>query len=897
MASNRRLLRNEQGSESASQRSSSGRSDLNREWQQEIDGVDIADFFGSHDDEDDVKNFTPQNQSRRVTVDPSDFRSTGTNRPSPGDDDNDIEIIANRYEEGSANVNGTSIGSGNVDSSEEAVSGNHGRGQAEELESNTTSLDHSVSSSPIANNQLAGSRVSEIAQQRGVDSVENPTSPIESFQNIGRDEKKEKNPRQNQITLTQCYRQFDSQPPSGNSGETIKMKLASSGDTICQVNNKRAIGRAGATCSNQKTPAKTITNGGNKRKSNVSSTKRGSKSTTKKKKGFDEGRSSSSKISAFFPQSHKKQSVANGEHDEYSNNQLRTNSESFLELHSETEEDDDIADAADEANDQELQMTQLSQEELTCQAQHLSQAYFNNDDENSEKEGEDGGKEDDDKDEFEQETLDLPDEDFQSLCYNFTQEWQPDLHDDDSVHDYDPGPFDRYGPRRYRKNEFWFDNNERHVEKIYKIQRVRRKGLARRAVCKTYVRMDKTYLGHEHDESQKKAWIEQVGELVEVKCRNLNQIVPKHWKLAPYLWEPTFDNGRFGFAYHLKVSSKSPPTKVAVQGAPTCLDLFAGIGGMSMGLEKAGFNVTAAVEMDDIASALLEVNSRNEGGTNLDVYCECVNEFLDKVEHPDLNPSYPQKGDFNHIHASTPCQGYSTANRAKGGGINGRKNNNLVFSFIRAVSLFKPDTASFENVQGILRDEHKRYLQKMLVDLLMDMNYSVRLCVLNSKDFGDPQDRRRVFLFASKTGVPLAAEPPATHGAGLIPYRTARDAIGDLEDIAPVKGFGRVLVYGKIVNNHSLDGTEVKGEQRKIDPDKPVTTLYGNATYSMVHYKHHRGNTSRELARFQSFPDTCRFSTKRGDARKQIQNAVPLKLATAVGRIIMQSCYVVESQS
>jgi site-specific DNA-cytosine methylase len=236
---------------------------------------------------------------------------------------------------------------------------------------------------------------------------------------------------------------------------------------------------------------------------------------------------------------------------------------------------------------------------------------------------------------------------------------------------------------------------------------------------------------------------------------------------------------------------------------------------------------------------------------------------------------YPESGQVNHIHASSPCQGFSRANREKDGGKNGEANNKLVYEFVRAVEILRPDTVSFENVEGILDPRHIGYLQDVVAKMLIELEYNVRVSVLNAADYGDAQNRRRVFLFASKADIILPDEPINTHGPGgiVLPLRTVRDCIGKLEQIEPQPGEGRIMIDGVNYMNHSINGTKIESaENQKLEADKPASTLYGNSTYNMVHYLHDRSLTILELALLQSFPIHHIFSTNRNTARRQIQN-------------------------
>lgn len=223
-----------------------------------------------------------------------------------------------------------------------------------------------------------------------------------------------------------------------------------------------------------------------------------------------------------------------------------------------------------------------------------------------------------------------------------------------------------------------------------------------------------------------------------------------------------------------------------------------------------------------------------------------------------------------------PCQTFSPANREENGGKNGKQNSDCVYKLVDAVRILDPYTVSFENVTGILNKKHIHYLQKIVRELVFKLEYNVRVFVLNAANYGDAQKRERVFLIASKAGMVLPEKPQETHGPGKNqkPYKTVEDCIGDLADIPPVPGEGRIEVNGEPVTNHSIiDGADSKQEPIILRPDGQAPTLYGQSTFAMRHYSHDRNLTVRELARLQSFPDTHKFPTIRSVARRQIQNA------------------------
>lgn len=114
-------------------------------------------------------------------------------------------------------------------------------------------------------------------------------------------------------------------------------------------------------------------------------------------------------------------------------------------------------------------------------------------------------------------------------------------------------------------------------------------------------------------------------------------------------------------------------------GKPTVLELFAGVGGMSLGLEKAGFDVKWVVDSDELALATLTANKRN---SDMNVYTEKLHSFLKNCVQED--PAYPKRGEVDHIHASPPCKGFSRANR--NGGKDDMMNNKVSLSDASIIS-------------------------------------------------------------------------------------------------------------------------------------------------------------------------------------------------------------------
>jgi site-specific DNA-cytosine methylase len=153
-------------------------------------------------------------------------------------------------------------------------------------------------------------------------------------------------------------------------------------------------------------------------------------------------------------------------------------------------------------------------------------------------------------------------------------------------------------------------------------------------------------------------------------------------------------------------------------------------------------------------------------------------------------------GEVDHIHASPPCKGFPHANR--NGGKNDIQNNKQTLLFIKAIKHFRPKTATFNNVPGLVLEDYKGYLQ-LVVENLLQMSYQVRIKVLTSSCYGDPQKRRQLILVAACGNCLLLERPPPTHGdgPGLILTMTCKDALHMFKKHPPSssRSCGTVLIH------------------------------------------------------------------------------------------------------
>ena len=342
---------------------------------------------------------------------------------------------------------------------------------------------------------------------------------------------------------------------------------------------------------------------------------------------------------------------------------------------------------------------------------------------------------------------------------------------------------------------------------------------------------------------------------------------------------------------------------------PTFLDLFAGAGGLSLGLAEAGWEGVAAVDSWRDA-----VDTYSENITGHRAHCMDLRE----VRARDLGRICPDRPDW--VVGGPPCQGYSTVGRRDPSDLR----NQLFREFLRVVRTLKPEGFLIENVLGLkdmsFEGEVKREFEAL--------GYSVEFIVLTAAEYGVPQLRRRVVFVGSRSGGRFIG-PPRTHTSS--DYVTVSDAIGDLPPLRPGEASSKYTIdpmttYQKtlrdtcevltshIAAKHPPRLVEVishipDGGNRKDIPDRlqpasgyhnsysrlasclPAVAITQNmskpSATRCIHPFQHRGLTTREGARLQSFPDQFTFLHGQVSQRLQVANAVPPVLARALGESLL----------
>lgn len=350
------------------------------------------------------------------------------------------------------------------------------------------------------------------------------------------------------------------------------------------------------------------------------------------------------------------------------------------------------------------------------------------------------------------------------------------------------------------------------------------------------------------------------------------------------------------------------------QGLLTAIDLFAGAGGFSLAARDLNIGVRLAVEVDRHAAATYRRNFIHRRRSKPLLVDKDIREvdWEATLEEADLAP-----GECSILMGGPPCQGFST-HRINDAGV-GDPRNELLHSYFDALAIIQPETFVVENVSGILWDRHADYVDEFMSSA-EEIGYTVcNPTVLNARDFGVPQNRKRVFIIGWRSDLDLDLDwPPApTHFSpdsddvvrlGKRAFATAasvfkkrlqkRDPnnihINHSAELVQVfretpKNGGSRADSGRVLPCHeNHDGhRDVYGRIRLDQPGPTMTTACVNPSKGrFLHPTRNHGITARHAARFQGFPDSFVFEGGLFAAARQIGNAVPRQLGRRVLRVL-----------
>jgi len=317
------------------------------------------------------------------------------------------------------------------------------------------------------------------------------------------------------------------------------------------------------------------------------------------------------------------------------------------------------------------------------------------------------------------------------------------------------------------------------------------------------------------------------------------------------------------------------------------LSLFSGAGGLDLGFEKAGFNVVIANEFDKNIWETFKINHPNT---------KLIEGDIRNLKLEDINT------EIDGIIGGPPCQSWSEAGTMKGIDDDRGK---LFYEYIRILKGLNPKFFLAENVSGMLADRHSEAVENIL-NMFKECGYDVSLTLVNAKDYGVAQERKRVFYIGFRKDLNIKFKFPIGSTVDDNKKITLKDVIWDLQDTA-IPTLEKNKHNPKAINNNEyftgsfspifMSRNRVKswdeqaftvqasGRQCQLHPQAPKMIKVATNDCRFVEGKEHlyRRMTIREVARIQGFPDSFKFVyNDANNAYKMIGNAVPVNLAYEV---------------
>lgn len=348
-------------------------------------------------------------------------------------------------------------------------------------------------------------------------------------------------------------------------------------------------------------------------------------------------------------------------------------------------------------------------------------------------------------------------------------------------------------------------------------------------------------------------------------------------------------------------------SEMTAESPVSAVDLFCGAGGLTHGLLQAGIKVEAGIDIDKDAEFAFVTNNPDTKYFRWDV---------GRKNYSSIEKLFA-KDKYRLLAGCAPCQPFSKLTQA----IDRHRCWNLLENFARFITRIQPELVTMENVPELAQRGQEVF--DHFVDTLEKLDYHVDWKIVKCEEYGVPQFRRRLVLLASKLG---ELKVPEGRYRGEKKWKTVRGTIGDLPPLKSGEEHpkDRLHVASRLsdLNLQRIRATSPDGGNRREWPEKLVlechkkesgetyhsiygrmwwdkpsptmTTLctgIGNGRFG--HPEQHRSITLREAALLQSFPRSYQFwppdkKLNRGAVSRMIGNAVPPRLAKALGRAIME---------
>lgn len=353
---------------------------------------------------------------------------------------------------------------------------------------------------------------------------------------------------------------------------------------------------------------------------------------------------------------------------------------------------------------------------------------------------------------------------------------------------------------------------------------------------------------------------------------------------------------------------------------PVALSFFSGAMGLDLGIEKAGFEVRLACEVDKYCRQTIALNRPNTA-------------LLDDITKYSAEQIRKEAGltasdDIDLIAGGPPCQAFSTAGKRKG--FNDERGN-VFLKYLDLCLELKPKYFVIENVRGLLscpmdhrphdqrgdgfpdlsEDELKGGALNFVLSRLDNSGYGYSFNLYNSANFGTPQIRERVILIGSRDGTPPPYLIP-THtedgSLGLPKWNNLRQAISDIDKHEHLNFPEKRLKYYRLLKSGQnwrnlpeelqkeamgksfYSGGGKTGFLRRLAWDRPSPTLVTHPAMpatDLAHPDMDRPLSVQEYKRIQQFPDDWQLAGPLVQQYKQVGNAVPVGLGFSVGKLVM----------
>lgn len=324
------------------------------------------------------------------------------------------------------------------------------------------------------------------------------------------------------------------------------------------------------------------------------------------------------------------------------------------------------------------------------------------------------------------------------------------------------------------------------------------------------------------------------------------------------------------------------------------IELFAGAGGLALGLERAGFETLTLIEIDKDAAETLKLNRP---------HWNVINDDIANITPLNLEELFALKrGDLDLLSGGAPCQSFSYAGKRLG--LDDARGT-LFYHYAIFLQKLQPKAFLFENVRGLLSHDKGRTYQVML-KVFADCGYNVDKKILNAWDYGNAQKRERLItvgvrrdLTDVKIDFPkphdykpvlrdVLIDVPSSLGAKYSAYKRS------LFELVPPGGYWRDIP-AHLAKEYMKSCWDMEGGRtgilRRMSFDEPSLAVLTSPTQKQTercHPAEARPFTVRENARIQSFPDAWQFCGSMYSQYRQVGNAVPVNLAYDVAVEIMK---------